>query len=93
MTTPETKSDGPAVLSSVELGAWQPIEKAPRDGTVIGGWNIKKPGVLMFVKWTHHLASKNQPKCWCTATHSIAVSHPPTHFVLLEAPYAAADAA
>lgn len=78
------KTDGIEALAK-QVPQWLPIETAPKDGTVIGGWRPTQPGNIVRIKWAHHLAMPGQPLCWVTATKSIAISHLPTYWMPLPA--------
>lgn len=63
------------------MADFQPIETAPRDGTVIGGWSAEWPGVIRLVRWGLHLGIKKHAPTWITTTRGIAVSSLPTHWI------------
>lgn len=66
------------------MAEWQPIETAPRDGTVIGVWTRHNEGTIKVVRWGHHLGQKNSQPCWVTITRGISISALPTHWIALD---------
>jgi hypothetical protein len=67
---------------------WQPMETAPKDGTVIGVWSAREPGIVRRAAWGRF--GKSQHYGWITATKGCYLSNVPTHWMPLPAPPEAA---
>lgn len=65
------------------MADFQPIDTAPKDGTVIGAWSANDPAVIRIVRWGRHLNGPRQPEGWVTITRSIMISNVPTHYIEL----------
>ena len=65
------------------MSEWQPIETAPKDGTLIGVWNQREPNIIRYARWGDGPVAK-YGKCWVTVRGS-ALSNVPTHWTPLPA--------
>lgn len=63
------------------MADFQLIETAPKDGTIIGGWSQKEPGVIRLTRWAHHLDNPRYAAGWSSITRSIHLSNVPTHWI------------
>lgn len=65
------------------VAEFQPIETAPKDGTVIGVWTDRQRPVIRIVRWGWHLNQVKSPPCWVTVSKGLAISRQPTHWIAL----------
>ena len=65
------------------MSDWQPIETAPRDGTVVLGWN-KLDGILVYRPVTY--GSNNQFAGWNAEYDGEGVADEPTQWMPLPPP-------
>jgi hypothetical protein len=75
------------------LGAWHPIETAPKDGTYVIVWPPTWTGVTSCARWhTDEYAKKPRPY-WSRTDDlgrvSVSRENPPTHWTLLAPPASA----
>lgn len=66
------------------MSEWKPIESAPKDGTLIMGWEAKHPDISRFVRWGQ-IGFSPSVMAWVTPS-KCAVSYPPTHWMELPEP-------
>lgn len=63
------------------MSEWRPIESAPKDGTVIGAWSARAPGLVRLVRWGKDRGIEKHAPSWLTITRGISVSNLPTHWI------------
>ncbi len=82
MTTEATPRE---VGSSEGLGAWQPIETAPRDGTAVLVWPPTWSGTASAAKWNPDQYSKKPRPYWSRNDDfgrvTISREKPPSHWM------------
>ena len=82
---------GPIDLdSTAKLGAWQPIETAPKDGTPVIVWPPTWTGVISCARWNNDQYAKKPKPYWrrtdANGRATESRDKPPTHWTLLAPP-------
>lgn len=62
------------------MSDWQPIETAPKDGSVIWGWTRHQAGVARRVRWGRGYNATYE--CWRSERGS-PLTYNPTHWIAL----------
>lgn len=64
------------------MSEWQPIETAPKDGTVIAVWNPQQPDLVRYARFGHFTLNHRE---WLTL-RGTAMTWVPTHWIELPDP-------
>lgn len=73
-----------AIREGVMADGWQPIETAPKDGTVVGVWNRYQPEIVKYARWGN-LKTSSVQMGWVSRA-GIEGSYTPSHWMPLPAP-------
>jgi len=64
---------------------WEPIDTAPKDGSVVAVWNANQPDIVRYARWGLSRSTMPTSGCWLSRSRC-PLTHLPTHWISLAPP-------